>query len=219
MLTRLEVNGFKNLLDFAVDFGPFNCISGPNGVGKSNIFDAIRFLSLLADHSLEEAALKIRDGDPETTRLDDLFWTDGAHPVFSFRIVAEMIVEQSVVDDFGREAEATSTFLRYEIAIGFEPPGDASLLGRLILRREHLEHITEGRAYERMKFPHKPVFRKGVVRNKRRGGPFIFTEKAPPNPQQTPEAAISTNSSPGTLRKRERGPRATPSSRNVWQES
>ena len=31
MLTRLEADGFKNLLDFGVDFGPFNCIAGPNG--------------------------------------------------------------------------------------------------------------------------------------------------------------------------------------------
>ena len=36
MLTRLEVNGFKNLVDFALDFGPFTCIFGPNGAGKSN---------------------------------------------------------------------------------------------------------------------------------------------------------------------------------------
>lgn len=64
MLTRLEVNGFKNLLKFAVDFGPFNCIAGPNGAGKSNIFDAIRFLSLLADHTILEAALQVRDTDP-----------------------------------------------------------------------------------------------------------------------------------------------------------
>ena len=46
MLTRLEVNGFKNLVDFALDFGPYTCIAGPNGVGKSNIFDAIRFFVL-----------------------------------------------------------------------------------------------------------------------------------------------------------------------------
>jgi len=55
MLTRLEIDGFKNLLGFSVDLGPFTCIAGPNGVGKSNLFDAIRFLSLLADHSLTEA--------------------------------------------------------------------------------------------------------------------------------------------------------------------
>ena len=79
MLTRLEVHGFKNLLNFSVDFGPFNCIAGPNGVGKSNIFDAIRFLSLLTDHTLVEAALKIRGADAEIANLEDVFWTDGKH--------------------------------------------------------------------------------------------------------------------------------------------
>ena len=43
MLTRIEVDGFKNLVEFALDFGPYTCIAGANGVGKSNIFDAIRF--------------------------------------------------------------------------------------------------------------------------------------------------------------------------------
>ena len=172
------MDGFKNLRDFEIDLGPFNCIAGPNGVGKSNIFDAVRFLSLLADHSLEKAALKIRDADPETTRLDDLFWTDGLGRKKSFQIAAEMIVDLAVVDDFGREAKATSTFLRYEIEIGYRAPGESSLLGRLVLLRENLRHITEGQARDRIKFPHKPVFRKEVVKNTRRGGPFIFTEKA-----------------------------------------
>ena len=60
MITRLEVNGFKNLVDFSLDFGPFTCIAGPNSAGKSNIFDAIQFLAFLADHTLTEAALKSR---------------------------------------------------------------------------------------------------------------------------------------------------------------
>ncbi len=60
MLTRLEINGFKNLLDFEVDFGPLTCIAGANGVGKSNIFDAVRFLSLLAD-LLQLASVPILD--------------------------------------------------------------------------------------------------------------------------------------------------------------
>jgi len=46
MLTRLIVSGFKNLVDVDVRFGPFTtCVAGANGVGKSNLFDAIRFLS------------------------------------------------------------------------------------------------------------------------------------------------------------------------------
>ena len=49
MLTRLYVSGFKNLVDTEIRFGPLTCIAGPNGVGKSSVFDAIHFLSLLAD--------------------------------------------------------------------------------------------------------------------------------------------------------------------------
>ena len=61
MLTRLVVNGFKNLVDFDMDFGPYTCIAGPNGVGKSNIFDAIQFLSLLTECTINQAALQIRN--------------------------------------------------------------------------------------------------------------------------------------------------------------
>ena len=109
MLTRLEVHGFKNLLGFELDLGPFNCIAGPNGVGKSNIFDVIQFLSLLADHSLMEAALSVRGSDPETSNLRELFWTDGSSYLDEFTIAAEMLVDPEVEDDFKRATSATST--------------------------------------------------------------------------------------------------------------
>jgi recombinational DNA repair ATPase RecF len=41
MLTRLKVDGFKNLDGVDVRFGAFTCVVGANGVGKSNLFDAI----------------------------------------------------------------------------------------------------------------------------------------------------------------------------------
>lgn len=62
MLTRLQVNGFKNLVATDLRFGPFTCIAGANGVGKSNLFDAIRFLSALSRVSLLEAAREVRGG-------------------------------------------------------------------------------------------------------------------------------------------------------------
>ncbi len=45
MPTRLKVKNFKNLIDVDVRFGPFTCIAGANGSGKSNLFDAIQFLT------------------------------------------------------------------------------------------------------------------------------------------------------------------------------
>jgi AAA15 family ATPase/GTPase len=41
MLTRLKVNGFKNLIGVDLHFGPFIGIAGANAVGKSNLFDAM----------------------------------------------------------------------------------------------------------------------------------------------------------------------------------
>lgn len=180
MLTRLEADGFKNLLGFEMDFGPFNCIGGPNGVGKSNIFDVIHFLSLLADNTFMEAALSIRGTDPETADLRELFWTDGSSRTDSFKIAAEMIVEPEVYDDFGRPSEASSTFLRYEVRIGYEESGHRGTLGRLVLLSEELNYITEGEAARRVKFPHSAKnFRSAIVENRRRTKSGYITTEGP----------------------------------------
>lgn len=169
MLTRLEVDGFKNLVGFAINFGPFTCIAGPNGVGKSNLFDAIRFLSLLTNHTLMEAALQVRGSGGESNDMRDLFWSGEDGHSNEFRIAAEMIVDPQVQDDFGRPAQATSTYLRYEIRIGYEQPTHRGTLGRLVLLSETLDYITEGEAVQRLKFPHSASkFREAVVDNGRR---------------------------------------------------
>jgi len=178
MLTRLEADGFKNLLDFEVEFGPFTCLAGPNAAGKSNVFDAIRFLALLADHTIMDAALKVRGADPDTTDLQELFWTDGVDRRDEFTLAAEMIVDEDVEDDFGRPATATSTFLRYELEIGYEAPVRDGQLARVSLRAERLTYITEKDAPRRLRFPHSAArFRKAAVKNRRRSNAgYISTE-------------------------------------------
>lgn len=169
MLTRLEVDGFKNLIGFAADFGPYTCIAGPNAVGKSNIFDVIRFLSLLSDRSLTEAALMVRNVGTEMGDVGDLFWSDGHTRTTVIRIAAEMIIDPSVRDDFGRPAKASSTYLRYELHVGYEPPVAQGSLGRLTLLFESLGYKPEGAAAKALKFPHSATdFRRAVVSNNRR---------------------------------------------------
>ena len=67
MLTRLRVQGFKNLLDVDIRLGPFTCIAGKNAVGKSNLFDAIRFLHLLTQHPIMEAVKLLRETKGRST--------------------------------------------------------------------------------------------------------------------------------------------------------
>ena len=197
MLTRLEVNGFKNLVDFALDFGPYTCIAGPNGVGKSNIFDAIRFLSLLTEHTINEAALQIRNAGEETGDIADLLFHSGGERVGCMEFAAEMIVGENVRDDFGREAKASSSFLRYELAFRYEPPSPSvGLLGGLTLEREELRPIITGQAARHLKFPHsKSQFRDSVVFNNRhaRSG-FISTQIDP----ETEQAAIVVHQDGGS---------------------
>lgn len=73
MLTRLRVSGFKSLVGVDVRFGPFTCIAGANGVGRSNLFDAVRFLSALADTPIIEAALRVRDEAGRSANVRSLF--------------------------------------------------------------------------------------------------------------------------------------------------
>src|SRR5438034_2898996 len=44
MLTRLELQGFKNFVDARLNLGPFTVLVGTNASGKSNLRDAFRFL-------------------------------------------------------------------------------------------------------------------------------------------------------------------------------
>src|SRR4051794_1481607 len=113
MLTRLRASGFKNLVDVDISFGPFTCIAGANGVGKSNLLDAILFLSALADRPLLDAALSVRDQGARTGDIRGLFHHVGDHFDDEIRFEAEMIIPEEGTDDLGQQAKASSTFVQY----------------------------------------------------------------------------------------------------------
>ncbi len=175
MLTRLKVSGFKNLVDVDVYLGPFTCIAVANGVGKSNLFDAIRFLSALADRPLVDAALSVRDEGGRTTDIRSLFHRVGNDYANEMTFEAEMIVPSSGLDDLGQEATASITFLRYVVTIAARKDDSMRTLGALELTREELVHINLGDAKEHLPFAHAAQWRKSAVHG-RRTSPFISTE-------------------------------------------
>ena len=176
MLTRLKVSGFKNLVDVDVRFGPFTCVAGANAVGKSNLFDAIKFLNSLANDTLIDAALSVRDEEGRTANVRSLFHQVGDKYAEEMFFEAEMIIPQEGVDDLGQKAEATITFLRYTVVLAYRVDESLPSLGSLELVREELEHIKLGEAWKHLRFPHKAsVWRKSVVQG-RRTAPFISTE-------------------------------------------
>jgi len=177
MLTRLKVSGFKNLVDVDVRFGPFTCIAGPNGVGKSNLFDAIRFLSALADRPLMEAALTVR-GDENGGRMADvrsLFQRYGDQYASEMHFEAEMIVPSKGEDDLGENAKATTTFLRYSLILGYRKDENLGSLGSLDILKEHLTYLTKGDAPKHLLFDHKLAWRNSAIRGRRAGKDYIST--------------------------------------------
>jgi predicted ATPase len=178
MLTRLKVSGFKNLVNVDVRFGPFTCIAGPNGVGKSNLFDAIRFLSALADRPLMEAALTVR-GDENGGRMADvrsLFQRYGDQYASEMTFEAEMIVPSKGEDDLGESAKATTTFLRYSLVLAYRRDENLGSLGSLDILKEHLTYLTKGDAPKHLLFDHKLAWRNSAIRGRRAGKDYISTE-------------------------------------------
>lgn len=176
MLTRLKVSGFKNLVDVDIRFGPFTCVAGTNAVGKSNLFDAIRFLSALADRPLIDAALSVRDEGGRTADVRSLFHRVGDSHDDEMSFEAEMIVPREGVDDLGQKAIATTTFLRYAVTLAYRSDDTFQPLGKLELLREELAYIKRGDTPKRLLFPHKHIWRNSAVIGARYGQFFISTE-------------------------------------------
>ncbi len=194
MLTRLHVQGFKNLMDANVRFGPFTCIAGPNGAGKSNLFDAIRFLSLLTKHPIMEAAQLLRETKGRSPEPRSLFTAFGDYRAPEIRFTAEMIVDRSVQDDFGVAKTASISTLLYCVALRLISEGGVE---RFELVREELKPITVANARRNIGFPADEAFLASAITGVRAEGRSF--------PQATP-GRKSPSTRKGTEGERSRRP-------------
>lgn len=175
MLTRLRVSGFKNLVDVDISFGPFTCIAGANGVGKSNLLDAIGFLSALASGTLIDAALSVRDQGAKTGDIGGLFHRVGDYLAGEVTFEAEMIIPDSGTDDLGQQASASSTLVQYAVSLRHNRDEGARARGSLELVKEELRPIALGEAASHLHFPFSPEWKRRVVTNRRRTPKYIST--------------------------------------------
>jgi predicted ATPase len=177
MLTRLRVNGFKNLVDVDVRFGPFTCIAGVNGSGKSNLFDAITFLAALAEKPLVEAALSVRGQGGRSADIRSLFHRVGDQYADEMSFEAEMIIPTEGIDDLGQPIKASSTFLRYSLTIAYQghDPSYPGLPLRII--QERLDSVDRRAIRQQLPFPYEPEWIETAVRDLG-DAPMAFFETA-----------------------------------------
>ena len=111
MITRIEIDGFKTFEKFHLALQPFTAIVGPNASGKSNLFDALRFLSLLAQTDIRSAMVDLR-GEPE-----ELFRRTDTGTSEEITIAVEVLLDRAGSDSFGTEFEILAQRLRYELTL------------------------------------------------------------------------------------------------------
>jgi predicted ATPase len=142
-------------------------------------FDAIHFLSALANRTLMEAALSVRSEKVTNADVRSLFHKIGEGSSNHMSFEAEMISPTEAVDDLGQKAKATANFLRYYLELRYREDNEqfSSAMGPLEILREELTHIHQREASRHLLFPHSPSkWRKTAVKVARRAAPFISTD-------------------------------------------
>jgi len=178
MLTRLRVKGFKSLEDIEVRFGPFTCIAGVNGVGKSNLFDAILFLKYLADLPIIEAATNIRNSVKQRANISALFTKTATHHAQVMEFEADFLVPDTVVDDFSRQAKPKVTYLRYNLALKYIPATSSTAEG-IELASESLTFVQKGLAERELGFEMTKDFFASIYKGSSKTD-FIYMDKDEP---------------------------------------
>jgi predicted ATPase len=136
MITYIEIDGFKSFRNFKTYLRPFQVIVGGNGVGKSNLFDAILLLSHLAQGQTVVAAFQ--QGRGEVQELFTLS-ADGSYGT-RMRFVVELLIDATVQDNFANLAEVSNTRLRYELELERRKEG---LFERLYVVYEDLSPLSQ----------------------------------------------------------------------------
>lgn len=137
MITKIEINGFKTFENFEMVFAPFVIIAGSNGSGKSNLFDAIKVLSSLAENDLKTAFADQRGSFSE---LFTLFSHDLR--ARKMRFAVELFLDAFVKDDFNKEEKLGHRRLRYELGISITEDPKIGL-ERLVVDHESLRPLKK----------------------------------------------------------------------------
>lgn len=121
-----------------------------------------------------KAALLVRDEAGRSTDLRDLFHRVGSHFAQRMFFEAEMIVPPQAIDDLGQVANATATFVRYKLELGWRATAIGDDRGSLEILHEELSYITRSDPETRLGFKPSASWRQSVLIGSRAGS-FIST--------------------------------------------
>ncbi|MCT9931376.1 AAA family ATPase [Planotetraspora sp. A-T 1434] len=119
MITRIEIDGFKSFLDFALDVPPFLAVIGRNASGKSNLLDALVFAAAVArgDRLLDAVVSARGDATSLFHRRADGTVVDRMRFALEFSLSREDLDARSPEEDAGY----FPTSWRYEVELRLVP--------------------------------------------------------------------------------------------------
>ncbi len=173
MITRIEINGFKTFHNFIMEFTPFTVVAGANASGKSNLFDALKLLSRLAETDIKTAfnSTNLR-GDA----IEQFSQLANGNYAQRMSFAAEMLLDYEIKDNWGGLAKLKYTRLRYELEI--QRQRNSKGFDDLFVTKEVLQPIK----HQEDKWVRKHI-RKAILESwrpkvfGRRGVPYIKTEE------------------------------------------
>ncbi|MCC8987937.1 MAG: AAA family ATPase [Candidatus Contendobacter sp.] len=81
MIRTIQIDGFKSIVSQTLELGRVNCFIGANGVGKSNVLEAIGVLSAAANGKVDDESLLRRGVRPGMPRLYKTSFESASVPV------------------------------------------------------------------------------------------------------------------------------------------
>ena len=122
ILTELRVSGYRSIRDVRLPLGRVNVLVGPNGCGKSNLYQAVVLLAAAARGELARTIV-------EEGGMPSVLWAGPAqHKDDGARVALGVTLEAPaeagrVRAVAGRRAEAMAALVSYDIELGIPPPG------------------------------------------------------------------------------------------------
>ncbi|MBQ9311656.1 MAG: DNA replication/repair protein RecF [Bacteroidales bacterium] len=137
-IENLKLNNFKNFSEFEHDFSQINCIVGNNGVGKTNILDAVYYLSFCKSFNSSNDLHTMKHGEDYFALFGKYILQDGTKETFS----CSQKKEQKKILKHGK-----NTYKKFSQHIGKLPcvmvsPNDQIyILGHSEVRRKFMDMI------------------------------------------------------------------------------
>lgn len=137
-LERISLLHFKNYVEARVDFHPkINCLVGPNGMGKTNLLDAIHYLSFCKSYFLAADSQSVSFTE-SFFMLSGIFERNGREEEI---MVSVKRGQKKIVKRNGKEYEKLADHIGLFPLVMISPADTALLTGGSVERRRFLDSI------------------------------------------------------------------------------